>query len=107
MDTGSPEVPGLVVLVPLGRRGSQTAGRGGPALLKARSEERSGKKVIGLLDEGWAEPYFQAMKPFFEARWGEVEMRSWLKPLMSAPAPVPLIEEVAQECDAVIVGVGH
>ena len=107
MNAGSSEGTGLVVLVPLGRRRGQTDGQGGPALLQARPEERTGKKVIGLLDEGWAGPYFRAMEPFFATRWGEVELRSWRKPLMSAPSPVPLIEEVAQVCDAVIVGVGH
>lgn len=103
METVSYTGAGFVVLAPLGKRRVEPAAASAPARAAGGTN-----RVVGILDEGWSPPYFEAMRPFFEERWGPtLETRYWKKPLMSAPAPVPLIDEVALASDAVIVGVGH
>lgn len=102
METITSTGAGFVVLAPLGKARVEPPADPTPARVSGTN------RVVGMLDEGWSPPYFEAMRPFFEQRWGPaLETRYWRKPLMSAPAPAPLIEEVALAADAVIIGIGH
>lgn len=61
-------------------------------------------KVLGFVDDGISADYFARFQELIRERFEPREMPYWKKPLLSAPSPIELIEEVAARCDAVIVG---
>jgi len=65
-------------------------------------------KTIGFLTNGWAS--YNAMgariEEVFRDRYGIKEMRTYSIPTSCAP-PEGLLERVAQECDAAVVGMAN
>jgi hypothetical protein len=87
----------LVVLNPVG------VTRHSVSRLAPRLSQLAGR-TIGLLDDGFpgAEDYLKGVGEALAARGAQV--RYWLKPMLSRPAPAELLDEVARASDAVIVG---
>lgn len=90
----------IVLLEPVGE--SSLAPRG----LAPRLASLEGK-VIGFLDEGDMSPYLERFRAILRDLARPAEVAYWRKPLMSKPSPSTLLEEVAERCDAVIVGYAH
>lgn len=88
----------LVILSPVGLT------RHGVGRLAPRLDDVAGR-TIGLLDDGFpdADRYLREVGATLAARGAQV--RYWLKPMLSRPAPPELLDEVARSCDAVVVGV--
>ncbi len=63
-------------------------------------------KVIGFVDDGAGKSYFQRIEELLTERAKVAQIIRKVKPLLSAPSPRELVDEVASACDAVIVGVG-
>ncbi|MBI3965831.1 MAG: hypothetical protein HY329_09370 [Chloroflexi bacterium] len=75
------------------------------AQLAARLEDPS-NAVIGIVDDGLvgSDYFMKAIESLLQTEYG-AKTRYWLKPMLSRPAPPDLIEQVAAECDAVVVGI--
>jgi len=65
-------------------------------------------KVLGLLDNGKynAEIMLAFIAEELTARHSLAGIRWWKKEANSQPAPAPLLQEIAQQCDLVLIGVG-
>lgn len=87
----------LVILSPIG------VTRHAEGRLAARLSNLAGR-TVGLLDDGFpdADHYLRGLGELIVQRGAQV--RYWIKPMLSRPAPPDLLEEVARSCDTVIVG---
>lgn len=63
-------------------------------------------KVIGIVDDGAGKEYQDRIKELLGEQCKPARIIHRVKPLLSSPAPMEMIEEVARECDVVIVGTG-
>ena len=63
-------------------------------------------KVIGVIDDGAGKVYFDRIKQLFSESYKGVKVVHRVKPMLSAPSPLELIDEIASISDAAIVGTG-
>lgn len=63
-------------------------------------------KVIGVIDDGAGKLYFDRIKQLFSESFEGVQVIHRVKPMLSAPSPLEIIDEVARLSDAAIVGTG-
>lgn len=63
-------------------------------------------KVIGIVDDGAGKAYFQRIEELLSERVKPAQIIRKVKPHLSQPSPVQLLDEVVKICHAVIVGVG-
>ena len=63
-------------------------------------------KVIGLIDDGVGKAYFQRIEELLKEKVKPAQVIRKVRPHLSQLSPAELLDEVAQACDAVIVGVG-
>ena len=63
-------------------------------------------KVVGLIDDGAGKAYFQRIEELLKEKVKPVQIIHKVKPHLSQPSPVELLDEVVKACHAVIVGVG-
>ena len=63
-------------------------------------------KVVGFLDDGAGQAYFDRLAELLHDICRPAAIVKRVKPLLSAPSPRSLLEEMAQKCDVVVVGTG-
>ncbi|MBI2871645.1 MAG: hypothetical protein HYY00_00460 [Chloroflexi bacterium] len=92
---------GFVVLNPVGEVGRQRA----QEKLSPRLSSLATKR-LGLLDDGFSgsDIYFKEIERLLREGSPDLVTRHWVKEILSRPAPQSLVEEVASQSDAVIVG---
>lgn len=93
----------MEVLNPEGvRRGQESASN----TLAPRISELDGK-VIGILDDGFSgsEYYMRGIMDLVAQSYPGSEVRYWHKDFHTRPAPDELIQEIAGQVDAVVVGI--
>ncbi|MDP2954064.1 MAG: hypothetical protein Q8O76_12200 [Chloroflexota bacterium] len=89
----------LVVLEPVG----EVKAPAKEQALSPRLEALEGK-VIGILDDGFPDRLLRPLEQLLRERFEGVRTLFWMKPSLSAPAPSAMLDEIAQKCDAVVVG---
>ena len=73
--------------------------------LAPRPDTLSGK-VIGIIDDGAGKAYFQQIKKLLQEKVKPARIIHRVRPHLSQPSPIELVDEIAQASDAVIVGIG-
>ncbi len=68
--------------------------------------ERLEGKVVGILDDGAGKEYQERLKELLVEQGRSLRIIHRVKPLLSSPAPLEVLDEIARECDVVIVGTG-
>ena len=63
-------------------------------------------RVIGILDDNLDPPLMDELAKVLREQLTDHEIRMWIKPIGTAPAPESLIEEMAKEVHVAITGVG-
>lgn len=63
-------------------------------------------KTIGVIDDGAGKVYFDRIQQLFSESFKGVRVVHRVKPMLSAPAPLEIIDEIASISDAAIVGTG-
>ena len=63
-------------------------------------------RVIGVLDDNLDPPLMDELVTVLREQLTDHEIKVWLKPIGTAPAPDSLIEEMAKEVHVAITGVG-
>ena len=63
-------------------------------------------RVIGVLDDNLDPPLMDELVIALREQLADHEIKVWLKPIGTAPAPESLIEEMAKEVHVAITGVG-
>jgi hypothetical protein len=72
-----------------------------------RGDPRVGPvRAIGVLDDHLDPPFMDELVAHLRAQAPDVDVRVWTKPLGTAPAPVDVILEMAEEVRLALVGVG-
>jgi len=86
------------VLSPVGQR---------PAVIgeQHRKAVRVSGEVIGIIDDGLSGAYLPHLAATLQQAAEPAKVVYWTKTNGGAPAPLSVIEQLARECDAVIVGV--
>ena len=65
-------------------------------------------KVIGILDDGFGctVPHtFARLEELIKEKYPGTTVKHWVKPQLSQPSPVSLLDEIKESCDGIIVGV--
>lgn len=64
---------------------------------------------VAFLANGFPDsvPFLEALADALTARLPQLEARHWNKGNASIPAPAAMLEEIEQDCDAVIAAWGH
>lgn len=70
-----------------------------------RRRSGPGQLTIGIIDNGTDLAVSGLLSTFLSRGFPDAKLRLWRKPHGSAPSPAKLIDEVALECDAAVVGV--
>ena len=68
--------------------------------------ERLEGLVVGILDDGAGKEYEDRITELLTEQCKPARIIHRVKPFLSAPAPLEMLDEVARECDVVIVGTG-
>ena len=63
-------------------------------------------RVIGILDDNLDPPLMDELAKVLRDQLADHEIKMWIKPIGTAPAPESLIEEMAKEVHVAITGVG-
>ena len=63
-------------------------------------------RIIGVLDDNLDPPLMDELVTALREQLDDHEIRLWVKPIGTAPAPESLIEEMAKEVHVAITGVG-
>lgn len=63
-------------------------------------------KVIGFVDDGAGQAYFDRIAELLHDICRPARIVKRVKPLLSAPSPQSLLEEIREKCDVVVVGTG-
>jgi hypothetical protein len=63
-------------------------------------------RIVGVLDDNLDPPLMDELVKVLRDELGDHEVKLWLKPIGTAPAPESLIEEMAKEVHVAITGVG-
>ncbi len=63
-------------------------------------------KVVGIVDDGAGKEYQDRIKELLMEQCKPARIIHKIKPLLSSPAPSEMLDEIARECDVVIVGTG-
>ena len=63
-------------------------------------------RVIGILDDNLDPPLMDELAKVLRAELPDDQIKVWIKPIGTAPAPESLIEEMAKEVHVAITGVG-
>lgn len=73
-----------------------------------RANRPSGFKTIGLVDNGKAnsDRLLQKVALRVKTVYPDVIIKTYHKPAASRPAPVAMLDQLADECDVAIVGIG-
>lgn len=61
-------------------------------------------KTVGMLDDGACRLFMERLQELMARQYPDVKTRYWKKPLLSKPAPLELIDEIARSADVSIVG---
>ena len=80
-----------------------------PAAVHAAAIKETGDidtRVIGILDDNLDPPLMDELAKVLRAELPGDQIRVWIKPIGTAPAPESLIEEMAKEVHVAITGVG-
>ena len=95
---------GLIILSPEGVPAGEP--QAVEKALAPRLRSLDGRR-IAVVDEGFpgAEQFVNAIGDLLADRYADVTVRRIRKPMLSKPSPISLIEEIAANCDAAIVGV--
>ncbi len=67
---------------------------------------RRGDGVLGVLDDHLDPPFMEELVARMRAGMPGADIRVWIKPLGTAPAPDDVILEMAEEVRLALVGVG-
>lgn len=64
---------------------------------------------VGFLANGFPDsvPFLEALAEALRTRLPQLEARHWNKGNASIPAPAAMLEEIEQDCDAVVAAWGH
>lgn len=89
----------MVVLNPVGETKVPLEGKG----LAPRVSDLS-NKVIGFLDDGFADELLKRFEELIREGY-PAKTIYWRKPELTAPSPMTLLDEVAEKCDAAVVGI--
>jgi hypothetical protein len=63
-------------------------------------------KVVGIIDDGACRDYFKRIEELLRERCHPARIVHKLRPHLSQPSPVHMLDEIVKECDVAIVGVG-
>lgn len=65
--------------------------------------------TVGFLANGFPDsvPFLEALAEALKQRLPQLETRHWNKGNASIPAPAAMLEEIEQDCDAVVAAWGH
>jgi hypothetical protein len=63
-------------------------------------------RVIGIIDNGAGKAYFRRIEQLLHQRIKPSEIIRTVKPHLNRPSPEELLDRMAEQCAAVIVGVG-
>lgn len=63
-------------------------------------------KVVGIIDDGAGKAYFQRIEELLQEQARVARIIRKLRPHLSQPSPIALIDEMVKNANAVIVGVG-
>ena len=77
---------------------------GTPAIRPAIPAARAG--TLGVLDDHLDPAFMDALVGHLRAEMPDADVRVWIKPLGTAPAPDDIILEMAEEVRLALVGVG-
>ena len=91
----------MKVLNPVGEKKST----GVKDKLAPRLDTLSGK-VVGIIDDGAGKAYFQRIEELLKEKVKPARIIHKVRPHLSQPSPVELVDEIAKASDAVIVGIG-
>ena len=74
----------------------------------ARPASREDIRTLGLLDNGKrnSDKLLKLLGEKVAAQYPGVQITYYRKPGAYRPAPTPLLDQIAAECDAVLVGIG-
>jgi hypothetical protein len=62
--------------------------------------------TIGVVDDNLDPPFMQALVRGLRDRYPGTKVRLWIKPEGTAPAPESLIDEMAEEVEIALSGIG-
>lgn len=65
-----------------------------------------GPPVLGVLDDHLDPPFMEALVAHLREQVPDTDIRVWIKPLGTAPAPDDIILQMADEVRLALVGVG-
>jgi hypothetical protein len=63
-------------------------------------------RIVGVLDDNLDPPLMDELVKVLRRELSDHEIKLWIKPIGTAPAPESLIEEIAKEVHVAITGVG-
>lgn len=65
--------------------------------------------TIGLLANGFPDSvaFLDAVESALQSKLPNAELRRFLKPSASAPADSALVQQMAEQCDAIVAAYGH
>jgi hypothetical protein len=66
----------------------------------------AGVAAIGIVDDNLDPPFMESLVECLRERFPETEVRVWPKPVGTAPAPESLIDEMAEEVQLALAGIG-
>ena len=91
----------LIVLNPEGKP------RAGKETEVARRVDRVEGKTIGVIDDGLAgsDYFMKGIQQLIEKTYPGAKALYFPKPILSRPSPKELLDQVAGQCDAVVVGI--
>jgi hypothetical protein len=69
-------------------------------------EASASAAVIGIVDDNLDPPFMDALVEGLRVRYPETNVRLWIKPVGTAPAPESLIDEMAKEVQIAVSGIG-
>ncbi|MEK7873062.1 MAG: hypothetical protein AAB502_04285 [Chloroflexota bacterium] len=74
----------------------------------ARRIDRIEGKTIGVIDDGLSgsDYFMKGIQGLIEKTYPGSKAIYYPKPILSRPSPKEMLEQVANQCDAVIVGIG-
>ena len=64
------------------------------------------RRIIGIVDDNLDPPLMDELANVLREQLTGYEVKMWIKPIGTAPAPESLIEEMAKEVHVAITGVG-
>jgi hypothetical protein len=62
--------------------------------------------AIGIVDDNLDPPFMEALVEGLRDRYPDTEVRLWIKPVGTEPAPESLIDEMAKEVQIAVSGIG-